>query len=142
MQKKEEKHLIDIPRLFKVYVKTRYDGGYINIEQKDSDILSQAEILGEIYSHSSDIIYCSYKVEGGINDKDAIIMIFRIKLPGPVTGSADASEMIMTIVKLLETQIKDLHHISFNREISKSKKNIGYLRIIKVANDEDNENEF
>jgi hypothetical protein len=138
MTKKDEPIVIDMPKFKKVITKAGIDDKTINNDLKDRQIIERADLNGEFYASGPNIIYCVYKIEGGLENKDAVLVLFKISLPGPIPGSSGASDLVMELVRILETQFTGIRIVSFNRELSKNKKNVGLLRVNILTNkDED-----
>ena len=77
-----------------------------------------------------DIYFCTYKTT--IEDKNAVILIFTIKLPNTTTGSSASSEIVMNIVELLENSFAPIDEYNFLRNIDGVNKNIAILRVTKI----------
>ena len=130
-------------QILKVYAQTRSRGEEIDWKKPSSEIVRIARKNQDLYIYIKDEIYfCFFKTKFENNEgkmKDAVLMVFSFKLPGPVTGSSSASEMVMNIVSVMEKRLYPIEYSHFEKEYSTKNENIGLLKLIKYINDEDNE---
>jgi hypothetical protein len=62
-----------------------------------------------------------------------------MNLPGPSSGSSTASEYIIGIIRMLEKEFTPLDETHLFKETDSSKKNIGLLRVIKIVDEIDHQ---
>jgi len=70
-------------------------------------------------------------------DVPSVLFIFTMKLPGPVTGSSAATEIVMNIMRIMEDILKNIDYRYFSREVENMKHTVATLKIIKKDNEED-----
>ena len=116
--------------LLKIYTQTKLDGVKIDNNEDSVDLLRKSEKEDNLYRFRKDIYFCTYKTT--IEDKNAVILIFTIKLPNTTTGSSASSEIVMNIVELLENSFAPIDEYNFLRNIDGVNKNIAILRVTKI----------
>lgn len=127
MKEKVKHH--NIQKFLKTFVETRLNGKIIKHDTGNSDVIRLAERDKLLIQYNENIKYCCYKTIH--NDKDAILIVFTFILPGPITGSSAASEMVMDMVGMLEKKLMPVAFWHYSREIDASDKSIGILKLIK-----------
>ena len=113
----------------------KLNGEKISSKLSPIEIIRKAEEDKNLNKFKKDIFFCVYKTE--FKNKESIIMVFTMQLPGPVTGSSASSEVVMSLVSLLEKLLMPIDHMDFNRNIEGSRKNIATLTIIKNIRETD-----
>lgn len=124
-----------ISKIMKIYVETKIKGRSIDYNTNVVDIIREAEQLRELYHYNETTYFCCYKTT--FEQKPAVLILFAMNLPGPSSGSSSASEYVMSIMSMLEKQFIPIDNTFFTRELDSSRKNIGFLRIIKVIREDD-----
>jgi hypothetical protein len=122
-------------KILRMFVQTRLNGEEICCDLSSLDIIRKAESDKNLNRFKKDIFFCMYKTK--FEKDDAIIMVFTMQLPGPITGSSASSEVVMGIVSLLERLLTPIDHMNYNRNIEGSKKNIATLTFIKKTRETD-----
>ena len=96
------------------------------------NLSGQNNLENKIYNEKT--FFCCYKTT--YEGKSAILFLFMMELPGPSSGSSTASEHVIGILRIIETQFTPLEDVQFDKEIDiASKVNVGLLRIVKLVND-------
>ena len=124
-----------INKIMKLYTETKVKGRMVEYNTNVVDIVRDAEQYRELYRYNETTYFCCYKTS--FNSQPAIMMLFTMNLPGPISGSSAASEYIMSIMSMIEHQFTPLEDSYFTKELDSSRKNIGFLRIIKVLREDD-----
>lgn len=124
-----------IHKIVKIYTETKSKGKDINSSTNVIDVFRNAEQNKEIYRYNETTYFCCYKTN--FEEKPAILLLFAMNLPGPTSGSSTASDYVMGILSMLEKQFTPLDDTYFTKEIDSSKKNIGFLRVIKIIREDD-----
>lgn len=122
-------------KILKIFVQAKLNGEKISNKLSPIEIIKKAEEDKNLNKFKKDMFFCVYKTE--YQGEDAIIMIFTMQLPGPITGSSASSEVVMGLVSLLEKLLMPIDHMEFNRNIEGSRKNIATLTIIKKIRETD-----
>ena len=122
-------------KILKMFVQAKLNGEKISSKLSPIEIIRKAEEDKNLNKFKKDIFFCVYKTE--FKNKESIIMVFTMQLPGPVTGSSASSEVVMSLVSLLEKLLMPIDHMDFNRNIEGSRKNIATLTIIKNIRETD-----
>lgn len=122
-------------KILKMFVQAKLNGEKISRKLSPIEIIRKAEEDKNLNKFKKDIFFCVYKTE--FKNKESIIMVFTMQLPGPVTGSSASSEVVMSLVSLLEKLLMPIDHMDFNRNIEGSRKNIATLTIIKNIRETD-----
>jgi hypothetical protein len=129
MGKKEINH--HIQQLLNIYAKTCSTGKEIDCLNSSSEIIRYAKKDEELYKYTKDIYFCCYKCK--FKKKNAIMFLFSLNLPGSVTGSSSASDMIMELIGIMEDKFYPIESTTFNREIDSNNKSIGLVKLIKYV---------
>lgn len=128
-------------QILKIYAKTRFRGEEIDWKKPSSEIIRIARKNDNLYEYEVEKIYfCFFKTKMEDNKseiRDSILMVFMFKLPGPVTGSSAASEMVMNIVSAIEKRLYPIHYSHFEKEYSTKNENVGLLKLIKFIDNEE-----
>lgn len=124
-----------IHKIVKIYTETKLDGREIDFNTNVVDIFRDAEQLHEIYRYNETTYFCCYKTT--FEGNPSIMLLFVMNLPGPPSGSSTASEYVISILSMLEKQFTPLDETFFTKEFDSSRKNIGFLRIVKVIREDD-----
>jgi len=122
-------------KILKMFVQSKMDGEKIPSNLSPIDIIKKAEKDKNLNKFKKDMFFCVYKTE--FEKEDAVIMVFTMQLPGPITGSSASSEVVMGLVSLLEKLLMPIDDMNFDRNIEGSKKNIATLTIIKKIRETD-----
>jgi len=124
-------------KFLSIYASTKLNKS-ICVERHDDDplkILAKAKRENALNRFNDDIYYCIYNTV--IDGKDAVIIIFTLMLPGPVTGSSKSSEIVMNIVKFLESKFMTLDHNKYLRNIDNKNKGSAILVVKKKLDEND-----
>lgn len=122
-------------KILRMFVQTRLNNLYIDSDIAPLDAIKKAERDEVLNKFRKDIYFCMYKTK--YEDEEAIIMLFTMELPGPVTGSSASSEIIMDLVALLEKLLMPIDYMNLGRDIEGSRKNIATLTLIKKIRESD-----
>lgn len=122
-------------KILKMFVQAKMDGEKIPSNLSPIEIIKKAERDKNLNKFRKDMFFCVYKTE--FEKDDAVIMVFTMQLPGPITGSSASSEVVMGLVSLLEKLLMPIDDMNFDRNIEGSKKNIATLTIIKKIRETD-----
>jgi len=122
-------------KILKMFVQAKLNGEMISSKLSPIEIIKKAEEDKNLNKFKKDIFFCVYKTE--YQQEDAVIMVFTMQLPGPVTGSSASSEVVMDIVSLLEKLLMPIDNMDFNRNVEGSRKNIATLTVIKKIRETD-----
>ena len=122
-------------KILKIFTQAKVDNQYIDYNMELIDVIRKAENDGNIHRFNKDVFFCAYRSITKDN-KQAVIMVFTMKLPGPISGSTSSSKMVMDIIDILEHIFLPIHDMYFLRDIDGSKKNIGALKIVKKVNED------
>jgi len=118
-------------KILKIFTQTKLDGEVIDNSMDPIEILRKAEEDKNLYRFRKDVHFTAYKTI--FKDKDAVIMVFTIKLPNTTTGSSASSEMVMAVVELLETLLSPIDEYKFFRNLDGVNKNIAIMKINKYV---------
>jgi len=122
-------------KILKMFVQAKLDGEKIPSNLSPIDIIKKAEKDKNLNKFKKDMFFCVYKTD--FENEDAVIMVFTMQLPGPITGSSASSEVVMGLVSLLEKLLMPIDNMNFDRNIEGSRKNIATLTIIKKIRETD-----
>jgi len=121
-------------KILSIFIQTKIEGSEADWKESTEDLIKRAEKENKMHKFKKDIHFCAYKTN--YNDSPAIILLFTMLLPGPVSGSSASSELIMNFISVLESILNPLDDINLSRDIS-NKKNIGVIRVIKKIRETD-----
>lgn len=119
-------------KILSVFVQTKLDGVDCVWDDPPIELVRRAERAGEMHKFKKDIYFCAYKTV--FEEDPAVIMLFTMLLPGTTTG---ASEVVMSIVAILETVLAPYDDIYLIREDFNVKKNVAIIRIVKKIRETD-----
>lgn len=122
-------------KILKIFVQAKLNGEKVSSKLSPIEIIKKAEEDKNLNKFNKDMFFCVYKTE--YEGEDAVIMVFTMQLPGPVTGSSASSEVVMNLVSLLEKLLMPIDNMDFNRNIEGSRKNIATLTVIKKIRETD-----
>lgn len=121
-------------KILSVFIQTKIEGSEADWKESTEDLIKRAEKEDKMYRFKKDIHFCAYKTN--YNNSPAIILLFTMLLPGPVSGSSASSELIMNFISVLESILNPLDDINLSRDIF-NKKNIGVIRVTKKIRETD-----
>lgn len=119
----------NIHKLIKTFVETKVAGEEIPVDLSNSDIIRKAERDEKLHRYNEDVYFCCYKTT--YKERNSVLLLCAFRLPGPSTGSSQASEMVFDMLGVLEKRLLPLAHTHYDREIDSNDKCIGILRVIK-----------
>lgn len=122
-------------KVLKMIAHAKLDCEKISSKLSPIEIIKKAEEDRNLHKFKKDMFFCVYKTE--FENEDAIIIVFTMQLPGPITGSSASSDVVMGLVSLLEKLLMPIDNMDFNRNIEGSKKNIATLTIVKKIRETD-----
>ena len=122
-------------KILRIHAQARLSRKTIKHNLNPIEIIKQAEIDGNIHKFKKDVYFCAYPTE--FENVPAVIFVFTLLLPGPVTGSSASSEIVMDLVGFLEKVLMPIDKMDFTRDIEGSKKNIATVVIKKKVREED-----
>jgi len=122
-------------KILKMIVQAKLNGEKISSKLSPIEIIRKAEEDKNLNRFKKDIFFCVYKTE--YEGEEAVIMIFTMQLPGPITGSSASSDVVMGLVSFLEKLLTPIDNMDFNRNIEGSRKNIATLTVIKKIREND-----
>lgn len=121
-------------KILSIFIQTKVEGSEADWKESTKDLIKRAEKENKMYKFKKDIHFCAYKTN--YEDSSAIILLFTMLLPGPVSGSSASSELIMNFISVIESILNPFDDINLSRDIY-NKKNIGVIRVIKKIRETD-----
>ena len=128
----------------RTYIQTKISGSYVDHNSQPIELLKKSEKEKKLHSLDDITYYCGYKTKykeekTDEEEKDAVIFVFSMELSGPSTGSSSSSEKVMTLLDFVCKTLKQIDHRKYSKEPieGKSRKNIAFLKIIKIIREDD-----
>lgn len=120
-----------------VYIKTKISGNFLDSTTEPIDAFKIAENNDDIRIWDDKIHFCCFKTT--FEEKESIIIYFSMELMGPVGGSSSCSEKVMSLVDHISKQLQIIDSLKYYKYPIKEekRKNIIFLKVIKVIRDED-----
>lgn len=123
-----------IHKVLNIFIQTKLEEELIPFNKDPLEIIRLAEEKNKVHRFRKDIFFCCFKTE--YEDTPAVMSVFTMKLPGPISGSSASSEIVMDVVSFMEKMLSPIDKIEFSRNIDYSSKNIALLTIIKKITEE------
>ena len=138
-KKKNNKQVIshkiknDVLELFK---KTRLYGEYVDFNLTDKELLKKAKEQNIIHTIDKNISVCAYKSE--IDEKDYILLLFKLSLPGQNSNSSSSTKIIMELVSSVEYTLTEKYNMKISQIRNNKKTNTQCLRVWRdISSEED-----
>ena len=123
-----------VHKIVKIFTKAKLNDKIVNVKDDPLKILKKSEGDNLLYKYGKNTHFCAYKTK--YNDKDAIMMLFAIKLSNTVESSM-SSETVMEIINLLEKSLIPIDDYKYITNVDGVDKNVAILRIIKLISEFD-----
>ena len=117
------------------FIQTKFDGEEVDLKSNSIELIRRAESNKKMLRFKPDIFFCSYKTT--YENDPSILMLFTLILPGQSSGSSASSELIMSLVSLLERVLSPIDNINLTREVYGNKKTVGIIKIVKKIREND-----
>jgi len=138
-KKKNNKQVIshkiknDVLELFK---KTRLYGEYVDFNLTDKELLKKAKEGNTLHIIDKSVSLCTYKTK--IDEKDYVLLLFKLTLPGQSSNSSSSTKIIMDLVSSVEYTLKEKYSMEINRIRNNKKTNTQCLRVWRdISSEED-----
>lgn len=138
-KKKNNKHIIshkiknDVLELFK---KTRLYGEYVDFNLTDKELLKKAKEQNIIHTIDKNISVCAYKTK--IDEKDYVLLLFKLSLPGQSSNSSSSTKIIMELVSSVEYTLTEKYNMKISQLRNNKKTNTQCLRVWRdISSEED-----
>lgn len=123
-----------IHKILNIFIQTKLEEKTIPFDKNPLEVIRLAEDENKVHRFRKDIFFCCFKTE--FEKEPAVICVFTMKLPGPISGSSASSEIVMNVISFMEKLLSPIDKIEFSRNLDYSSKNIALLTIIKKISEE------
>jgi hypothetical protein len=127
--------MANIHKMQRIFIEAKLDDEIIPENQSIIKTIKQAKSNKKIHQLKKGIYLSAHRTT--YKGDDAVLMIFSCGIPGTISGSSAATEIVMDLIQTIERIFSPIDDIYYDNEMEGIIKNVAVLKVIKKIREDD-----